>query len=163
MRPVYPDGPRTPPSAWHPPVRGVPHVGMKALAINCTLKKSPETSNTEALLRTVTERLEGDGVEVDVVRAVDLDIAPGVVSEAVHAGDAWPDVHAKLLASEILVVASPTWLGQPSSVAGGAPSGGGSWSGWTRCCPRRTTRGGRWPTTGWRGSSSPATRTARTM
>ena len=58
---------------------------MKALVINCTLKKSPETSNTEALFRTVTEHLEKDGVEVDVVRAVDLDIAPGVVSEAVHA------------------------------------------------------------------------------
>ncbi|MEV8592665.1 flavodoxin family protein [Streptomyces sp. NPDC052012] len=90
---------------------------MKALAINCTLKKSPETSNTEALLRAVTEQLEKDGVEVDVVRAVDLDIAPGVVSEAVHEGDDWPDVHARILASEILVIASPTWLGQPSSVA----------------------------------------------
>ncbi|MEU0912704.1 flavodoxin family protein [Streptomyces althioticus] len=90
---------------------------MKALVINCTLKKSPETSNTEALFRTVTEQLEQEGVEVDVVRAVDLDLAPGVVSEAVHDGDDWPGVHEKLLASEILVMASPTWLGQPSSVA----------------------------------------------
>ncbi|MFJ3980850.1 flavodoxin family protein [Streptomyces fungicidicus] len=90
---------------------------MKALVINCTLKKSPETSNTEALFQAVTGPLEKDGAEIDVVRAVDLDIAPGVVSEAVHDGDAWPGVHARILASEILVIATPTWLGQPSSVA----------------------------------------------
>ncbi|MFJ9664785.1 flavodoxin family protein [Streptomyces sp. NPDC101219] len=90
---------------------------MKALAINCTLKKSPDTSNTEALLRSVTEQLEKEGVDVDVVRAVDLDIGPGVVSEAVHDGDDWPDVHAKVLGAQILIIASPTWLGQPSSVA----------------------------------------------
>ncbi|MFE9774702.1 flavodoxin family protein [Streptomyces sp. NPDC005931] len=90
---------------------------MKALAINCTLEKSPQTSNTEALPASVTGQLEKEGVEVDVVRAVDLDIAPGVVSEAVHEGDDWPDVHARILACEILVIASPTWLGQPSSVA----------------------------------------------
>ncbi len=40
-----------------------------------------------------------------------------MVSEAVHEGDAWPEIHAKIRASEILVIASPTWLGQPSSVA----------------------------------------------
>lgn len=117
MRPGYPDGAGTPASAWYRPPHGVPHVGMKALVINCTLKKSPETSNTEALFRTVTEQLEKEGVSVDVVRAVDLDIAPGVVSEAVHEGDDWPDVHAKLLESRILVIATPTWLGQPSSVS----------------------------------------------
>lgn len=90
---------------------------MKALVINCTLKKSPEPSNTEALAGVVAARLEKDGVEVDVVRAVDLPIEPGVVSEPVREGDAWPLVHDKLLNSEILVVASPTWLGRPSSVA----------------------------------------------
>ncbi|PAZ10147.1 NADPH-dependent FMN reductase [Streptomyces sp. SA15] len=89
---------------------------MKALVINCTLKKSPEPSNTQALARVVVEQLEKDGVAVEVVRAVDLDIAPGVVSEPVHEGDDWPDMHRKLLGCEILVVASPTWLGRPSSV-----------------------------------------------
>ncbi|WP_409467661.1 flavodoxin family protein [Streptomyces sp. HC307] len=90
---------------------------MKALMINCTLKQSPEPSNTEALARVVVEQLEKEGVDVDAVRAVDLDIAPGVTSEAVRDGDAWPHVHDKLLDSEILVIASPTWLGRPSSVA----------------------------------------------
>ncbi|WP_320778336.1 flavodoxin family protein [Streptomyces sp. CRN 30] len=90
---------------------------MRALVVNCTLKRSPDPSNTEALAGVVVERLEKEGVEVEVVRAVDLDIAPGVVSEAVTAGDDWPGVHEKLLRSEILIIASPTWLGRPSSVA----------------------------------------------
>ena len=90
---------------------------MKALVINCTLKPSPQPSNTEALAGVVVEGLEKDGVDVEVVRAVDLDIAPGVTSEPLRDGDAWPAVHAKLLDAAILVVASPTWLGRPSSVA----------------------------------------------
>lgn len=53
------------------------------------------------------------------MRAVDLDIGPGVTSEPVHEGDAWPGVHDRLLESELLVIASPTWLGGPSSVAQG--------------------------------------------
>ncbi|MFI1700961.1 flavodoxin family protein [Streptomyces bobili] len=90
---------------------------MKALVINCTLKRSPDPSNTDALARVVVDRLEKDGVPVEVLRAVDLDIEPGVTSEPVREGDAWPAVHAKLLDAEILVMASPTWLGRPSSVA----------------------------------------------
>ncbi|MFH8801209.1 flavodoxin family protein [Streptomyces sp. NPDC017936] len=91
---------------------------MKALVINCTLKKSPEPSNTAALAQVVGDWLaENGGVEVEYVRAVDLDIHPGVVSEAVTAGDDWPAVHARLLQAQILVIASPTWLGRPSSVA----------------------------------------------
>jgi hypothetical protein len=80
---------------------------MKALVVNCTLKKSPETSNTEAPANVVVEHVRKEGVEVDVVRAVDLDIAPGVTSEPVYDGDAWPGVHGRLLESEILVIASP--------------------------------------------------------
>ncbi|MGV9556873.1 flavodoxin family protein [Streptomyces sp. NPDC003401] len=90
---------------------------MKALVINCTLKRSPEPSNTEALARVVVDALEKDGVRVEVVRAVDLDIEPGVTSDPVREGDGWPAVHAGLLDAEILVMASPTWLGRPSSVA----------------------------------------------
>ncbi|GGW39596.1 hypothetical protein GCM10010350_24040 [Streptomyces galilaeus] len=81
---------------------------MKALVINCTLKRSPDPSNTDALARVVVDRLEKDGVRVEVLRAVDLDIEPGVTSEPVREGDAWPAVHAKLLDAEILVMASPT-------------------------------------------------------
>ncbi|WP_406726389.1 flavodoxin family protein [Streptomyces sp. GD-15H] len=89
---------------------------MKALVLNCTLKRSPEPSNTEALASVVAERLSEQNVQVTSVRAVDLDIAPGVVTDAGD-GDEWPQVHSKLLESEILIIASPTWLGRPSSVA----------------------------------------------
>ncbi|MFE0919030.1 MULTISPECIES: flavodoxin family protein [Streptomyces] len=89
---------------------------MKALVINCTLKGSPEPSNTEALASVVAGRLAEQGVDVSSVRAVDLKIAPGVVTDAGD-GDEWPDVHERIVDSQILVMASPTWLGRPSSVA----------------------------------------------
>ncbi|MET9089272.1 flavodoxin family protein [Streptomyces sp. NPDC004237] len=89
---------------------------MKALVINCTLKKSPEPSNTEELASQVAARLTKLGVRTEFVRAVDLDIAPGVVTDAGD-DDEWPRVHEQLLDAEILIVASPTWLGRPSSVA----------------------------------------------
>ncbi|MEU5738179.1 NAD(P)H-dependent oxidoreductase [Streptomyces tendae] len=89
---------------------------MRALVINCTLKPSPRPSNTEALAATVVAALKGHGAEVDVVRAVDLNLKPGVETD-MGDGDDWPGVHEKLLAARILVIASPTWLGRPSSVA----------------------------------------------
>lgn len=89
---------------------------MKALILNCTLKPSPATSNTEALVTVVTSALAGHGVETETVRLVDLDIRPGVTSDE-GGGDQWPKVHMKLLDAEILVVATPTWLGRLSSVA----------------------------------------------
>lgn len=89
---------------------------MKAVIINCTLKRSPETSNTEALAKVVAGELERLGASVDWVRAVDLDIPEGVKT-SMGGADQWPSVHDKLLDSEILVIASPTWLGRPSSVA----------------------------------------------
>jgi multimeric flavodoxin WrbA len=84
--------------------------------INCTLKPSPQPSNTEALAATVVTALEGHGVQVDIVRAVDLNLRPGVETD-LGEGDDWPGVHEKLLSSQILVIASPTWVGRPSSVA----------------------------------------------
>lgn len=89
---------------------------MRALALNASLKPSPQTSNTEALARFVLDALETHGVQTEMIRLADLDIPPGVVSEAVRDGDDWPDVHAKVLAADIVIFATPTWLGQPSSV-----------------------------------------------
>jgi multimeric flavodoxin WrbA len=89
---------------------------VKALLINCTLKASPEKSNTEALAGVVAEALRGKGVEVAAVRAVDHSIPPGVESD-VGEGDEWPGIRAQILDAEILVLATPTWLGRPSSIA----------------------------------------------
>ena len=89
---------------------------MRALVLSCTLKPSPAVSNTEALAALVTDPLQAEGVETDLVRLVDLDIRPGVSSDEGE-GDEWPGVRQRILASEILIFASPTWLGRPSSVA----------------------------------------------
>ncbi|WP_334163353.1 flavodoxin family protein [Phenylobacterium sp.] len=89
---------------------------MKALVLNCTLKASPEVSNTEALARVVMDQLERDGIGAEMVRLVDLDIKPGVTSDE-GGGDEWPKVREKLAGAEILIVATPTWMGQMSSVA----------------------------------------------
>ena len=89
---------------------------MRALVLNCTLKPSPGTSNTEALAREVMTALEAHGVETEIVRIVDLDVKPGVESD-MGEGDDWPLVREKLLGAEILVLATPTWVGKPSSVA----------------------------------------------
>ena len=89
---------------------------MKALVINCTLKPSPEPSNTHALAQVVGDELQSKGVEVEYLRAVDLTLLPGVKTDQ-GSGDEWPGVHEKLLQAAILVIASPTWVGRPSSVA----------------------------------------------
>ncbi len=89
---------------------------MRALALNGTLKPSPAKSSTDALTRVVLDALGRQDVDCEMVRLVDYDIAPGVVSEAVREGDEWPQIHAKILAADILILATPTWAGQPSSV-----------------------------------------------
>jgi len=89
---------------------------MKATIINCSLKPSPEESNTEALAKVVADALESQGVECELIRAADHELKPGVETD-MGDGDEWPAIHEKLLSSEILVIATPTWLGRPSSIA----------------------------------------------
>lgn len=88
---------------------------MKALVLNCTLKPSPQTSSTEALARVLMQELAKGGVEADLVRLVDLNIKPGVTGDEGE-GDDWPSVDEKLKTADIVVFATPTWLGQMSSV-----------------------------------------------
>jgi len=89
---------------------------MKAVIVNCTLKTSPERSNTGALAEVVGAVLREREVEVEEVRAVDHSLPPGVESD-LGEGDEWPGIRSHILDAEILVFASPTWLGRPSSVA----------------------------------------------
>jgi multimeric flavodoxin WrbA len=90
-------------------------VPTHATLLNCTLKPSPAASNTEALAEVLLAALQSHGATCELIRAVDLNLLPGVSSDEGD-GDEWPAVHEKLLASEILVLATPTWFGQPSSV-----------------------------------------------
>ena len=89
---------------------------LSAVVVNCTLKPSPAASNTEALAAVVAEALEEKDVAVEVHRALDYDIRPGVTSDEGD-GDEWPRLRERIAAADILVIATPTWLGQPSSVA----------------------------------------------
>jgi multimeric flavodoxin WrbA len=90
---------------------------MRALILNCSLKKSPEPSNTQLLADVVGKELGNLGVSVETVRIVDHVVAPGVATDLGDPSDDWPGIHDQLLASEILVIATPTWLGHPSSIA----------------------------------------------
>jgi multimeric flavodoxin WrbA len=90
-------------------------VPIHALILNCTLKPSPAASNTQALAEVLIAALEKRGATCEMIRAVDLNLLPGVSSDEGE-GDEWPPIREKLLASEILVLATPTWFGQPSSV-----------------------------------------------
>ncbi len=89
---------------------------MRALMLNCTLKPSPAVSNTQALADVVVKSLKEKGVDTEVVRVVDRHVPPGVDTD-LGDGDEWPRIHELLLDSDILIIATPTWLGQPSSVA----------------------------------------------
>jgi multimeric flavodoxin WrbA len=88
---------------------------MKATILNGTLKSSPAESNTEALARVVIDALEGAGIHTDLIRVVDFDVKPGVTNDEGD-GDQWPQILERVLAAEILVIATPTWVGRPSSV-----------------------------------------------
>ena len=88
---------------------------LRALAINCTLKASPEESSCARMLGLIADALHEHGVATTTIRAVDLDIAPGVTSDEGD-GDEWPGVREQILAAEIFVLGTPVWLGNPSSI-----------------------------------------------
>lgn len=93
--------------------------GLKAIFINCTLKKSPDVSHTRGLIDVSKEIMEKNNIRVEVVRAVDFDIAPGVYPDMTKKGwqkDDWPHVFKKVMDADILVLGSPIWLGEKSSV-----------------------------------------------
>jgi multimeric flavodoxin WrbA len=89
---------------------------LRALVLVCTLTPSPAPSSSALLARQVVAELESHGVECELLRIVDHDVKPGVLKD-MGEGDAWPGIREKLLASEILVLASPIWVGHPSSLA----------------------------------------------
>ena len=92
---------------------------LSAVVVNCTLKRSPEASNTQALADRSIGVLTEQGVAVEVIRAIDHDIATGVQPDMTEVGwerDEWPAIFDKVMAAEILVLLSPIWLGEKSSV-----------------------------------------------
>ncbi|MGI8910990.1 MAG: flavodoxin family protein [Rubrobacteraceae bacterium] len=93
--------------------------GLRALFLNCTLKRSPEMSHTEGLVRISRAIMEKNGVSADELRPVDHDIAYGVWPDMKGHGwekDDWPEIYEKVKRADILVISSPIWLGEKSSV-----------------------------------------------
>src|SRR5258708_3943029 len=89
---------------------------LTVLALNCTLKASPGPSSTEKLLKELLAAFGGYDAAGDIVRVADFNIRPGVTADE-GAGDDWPHLRLRVLACDILVIGSPIWLGQPSSIA----------------------------------------------
>lgn len=90
-----------------------PH--LHALALVCSLKPSPAPSSSDVIADHVFATLADLGVRADKVRPVDFDIKPGV-EPFMGEGDQWPQLREMILAADILLVSTPTWLGHPSSV-----------------------------------------------
>ncbi|MBQ1014444.1 NAD(P)H-dependent oxidoreductase [Micromonospora sp. M51] len=88
---------------------------IRALVLNCTLKPSPAPSSADQLGREVLAELATQGVEGEMIRVVDHDVRFGVSTDEGD-GDGWPAIRAKLMAAQVLIIATPIWLGQPSSV-----------------------------------------------
>jgi multimeric flavodoxin WrbA len=91
-------------------------VSLKAVFLNCTLKRSPDVSNTEALARKVVEWFDSMDVESEIIRIVDYRVPTGVSSDEGD-GDEWPRILERIKEADILVIATPIWFGHRSSVA----------------------------------------------
>jgi multimeric flavodoxin WrbA len=95
------------------------YADLRALFINCTLKRSPALSHTQGLISRSQSIMEKQGVTTEVLRAVDHDIATGVWPDMTEHGwpaDEWPLIYQRVQAADILVLAGPIWLGDNSSV-----------------------------------------------
>ncbi|MBZ9728788.1 NAD(P)H-dependent oxidoreductase [Salegentibacter sp. JZCK2] len=89
---------------------------LKALFMNCTLKKSPKTSNTEAFIEEAEKIFKDLDVDTEIVRVVDHDVKFGVTSDE-GKGDEWPKLLKKIKAADILILATPIWRGDRGAVA----------------------------------------------
>ncbi len=92
---------------------------LNALFLNCTLKRSPELSHTQGLIDIAAAIMQANGVAVETLRPVDYPLAFGVWPDMTEHGweqDAWPEILSKVMAADILVITTPIWLGEKSSV-----------------------------------------------
>ena len=91
---------------------------LKAVFFNGTLTKSPALSHTDLLIKISTDIMNKHGVQTEVIRTIDHDIATGVYPDMREKGwatDEWPELYKKVQEADILVLAGPIWLGDNSS------------------------------------------------
>ena len=83
---------------------------LYALFLNCTLKKSPEVSNTEALCNLLIERLKAHepDIETEIVRVVDFNVLPGIANDEGD-GDEWPPILERIKRCNIFIPAMSIW------------------------------------------------------
>ncbi|MFC0438298.1 flavodoxin family protein [Kutzneria buriramensis] len=89
---------------------------LRALALVCTLTPSPGDSSSDLLAQQVMDQFAANDVKGDIVQVVDHSVKPGVAVD-MGGGDAWPGIRSQLLEADILLLATPIWLGHPSSIA----------------------------------------------
>jgi multimeric flavodoxin WrbA len=89
---------------------------LTALALVCTLKPTPAPSSSALMASQILAELETHGVAGSAIRVVDFDVRPGVEKD-MGDGDEWPHIREQVLAADVIVVVSPTWMGQATSVA----------------------------------------------
>jgi multimeric flavodoxin WrbA len=93
---------------------------LKVLYINCTLKKTPQKSHTATLMNVSKAIMEKEKVAVDEIRLIDHDVPPGVYPDMTEYGyekDEWPSIFKRVMDADILIVGTPLWLGEKSSIA----------------------------------------------
>lgn len=88
---------------------------IKATILVCTLSRSPEKSSSDLLAREVSEELKNLDVQSEIIRVVDFDVKFGVEKD-MGDGDEWPKLRKSVVDSDILIIATPIWMGQPSAV-----------------------------------------------
>ncbi|MFD5728237.1 flavodoxin family protein [Streptomyces sp. NPDC058368] len=86
----------------------------RALALVCTLSPSPKPSSSQLLADQIMAELAGLGVKGETVRIADHDVRPGIAQD-MGGGDEWPGLREKVMAADILLLATPIWLGHPAS------------------------------------------------
>jgi multimeric flavodoxin WrbA len=89
---------------------------LRAIGLVCSLKSSPAPSSSALMAQQLLDELAPFDVTGELVRVVDHDVRPGVETDMGN-GDEWPGIRAKVAAADILIIATPTWMGHMSSVA----------------------------------------------
>lgn len=93
---------------------------LSAMYVNCTLKKSPETSHTDSLINVSKQIMRKEKVRIDEIRLVDFEVATGVYPDMTEHNwekDDWPMLFKRIINADILIVGTPLWLGEKSSIA----------------------------------------------
>ena len=92
---------------------------LSALFINTSLKRKAEQSHTQLLLGASAAIMEKSGVTVEHIHLAGYDVPPGVYPDMTEHGwprDEWPKIWEKVKAADILIVGTPLWLGEESSI-----------------------------------------------